>query len=92
MAHEIRNPVNDGKTQIYALHDTGSHITMSTSPIWCKLGLTGMNEQIVIDGNNACEEVEALKTSVKSKGINGKNEYDLTGIYCSDKIPDCESL
>ena len=52
VAIELRNPVNDGTTQIYALHDTCSQITMLCLPIAHKLGLTGVNEQIVIDGIN----------------------------------------
>ena len=48
VALEIRNPVNDMKTQIYAWHDTGSQITMLRSPIARKLGLTGVTEQIII--------------------------------------------
>ena len=28
VAIELRNPVNNGTTQIYALHNAGSHITM----------------------------------------------------------------
>ena len=63
MAHEIRNPVNDGKTQIYALHDTGSQIAMLRSHIACKLGLTGATEHNVIDSINMCKEVEGLKAS-----------------------------
>ena len=34
--------------------------------------------------------MEAFKISVKSRGIIGENEYDLTGIYCVDELPECE--
>ena len=67
VALELRNPGNDGTTQIYALHDTGSQITMSHSPIARKLGLMGVTKQIAISRINTCKAVEAFKISVKSR-------------------------
>ena len=48
-------------------------------------------KQIVIDGINMFKAVDAFKTNVMSKGINGENEYDLTNIYCVDELPECET-
>ena len=91
VAVELRNPVTDVMTQMYALHDTGSQITMLRLPIAHKLGITGVIEQIVIGSINTCKAVDAFKTKVKVKGINCKNEYDSIRIYGVNELPVCET-